>query len=307
MITTENTLWSTIGQHIVINAIAYPIEYAKVLIQIGHEPISPQPTTTLLREPALGLPNVFQYVKHIKKVDGLAGCYCGLVPKLCAYTVGAITLDKTCSKLTCIYKKRQDKRRSEDDAEDEESCTNHISEFLIDLISRTTAIIVSHPLDVIALRMLAQFVGRETKYNGLFTSFVEVYRENGVMGYFAGLVPRLIGNTIVLVMVSSSTYVVKKYMPAPTTDIELKPIICSFIKFLVTTITYPFLVVSHCMAVNNCGLAAGLPPHMPIYNSWQDCWSHLSATNQLTRGNSLLWRYYRGPSVIINGIMVPKQ
>ncbi|XP_076622584.1 mitochondrial carrier homolog 2 [Colletes latitarsis] len=306
MITTDNTLWSTIRQHVVTNAITYPIEYVKILIQIGHEPISPQPTTTLFGKPALGLPNVFQYVKHIKKVDGLVGCYRGFVPKLCACTVGAITLDKTCSKLTCIYKKRQDKRRSEDDAEDDESSTNHIFEFLIDLISRTTAIIVSYPLEVIALRMLAQFVGRETKYNGIFTSFVEVYRENGVMGYFAGIVPRLIGNTIVLVMISSSTYAVKKYMPASTIDIEFKPIICSIIQFIVATITYPFLVVSHCMAVNNCGLAAGLPPHMPIYNSWQDCWFHLSATNQLNRGNSLLWRYYTGPSVIINGMMVPK-
>lgn len=25
------------------------------------------------------------------------------------------------------------------------------------------------------------------------------------------------------------------------------------LQFIVTTITYPFLVVSHCMAVNNCG------------------------------------------------------
>ena len=44
---------------------------------------------------------------------------------------------------------------------------------------------------------------------------------------------------------------------------------------------------------------------MPIYNSWLDCWSHLSATNQLKRGNSLLWRYYMGPQVIINGKPIP--
>jgi len=39
-----------------------------------------------------------------------------------------------------------------------------MNEIIRDVISRTVAIIVSHPLEVISLRMMAQFVGRETKY-----------------------------------------------------------------------------------------------------------------------------------------------
>lgn len=39
-----------------------------------------------------------------------------------------------------------------------------ISEIIRDVISRTVAIIVSHPLEVISLRMMAQFVGGETRY-----------------------------------------------------------------------------------------------------------------------------------------------
>lgn len=33
-----------------------------------------------------------------------------------------------------------------------------------DLISRISAIVICHPFHVIALRMMAQFVGKETKY-----------------------------------------------------------------------------------------------------------------------------------------------
>ncbi|XP_053971517.1 mitochondrial carrier homolog 2-like [Hylaeus volcanicus] len=311
MIREDNTLWTTIGERILINVVSYPIEYAKVLIQIGHEPIPPRPTTNLFRRPALALPNVFQYVKYIKNVDGYSGCYRGLIPKLCAHTICVLVSDETSYKLTCMYESNKEneenymKKNSEDEGEDGQKHKSYIFEFIRDLISKTTAIIVSHPLNVIALRMIAQFVGKETKYNGLFTSFVEVYRENGIMGYYAGLVPRLIGNAIVLVIVSSSTYAVDKYLSTVTTEHDIKPIICSTINFIATTITYPFLVVSHCMAVNDCGLVAGLPPHMPIWNSWLECWAHLSAANQLKRGNSLLWRYYTGPSVIINGIMTP--
>jgi len=37
-------------------------------------------------------------------------------------------------------------------------------ELIRDVISRTVAIVVSHPLEVISLKMMAQFVGGETKY-----------------------------------------------------------------------------------------------------------------------------------------------
>ena len=48
-------------------------------------------------------------------------------------------------------------------------------------------------------------------------------------------------------------------------------------------------------------LAAGVPPQMPIYANWVDCWSDLSHKNQLKRGSSLLWRYYTGPTNALDG------
>ncbi|XP_076169783.1 mitochondrial carrier homolog 2 isoform X2 [Ptiloglossa arizonensis] len=301
MIPLEDNHLPIIGWRLLISTVTHPFEYAKVLIQIGHEPIPPRPTSTLFGQPALALPNIFQYARHIAKVDKFHGCYRGLIPQLCASTISNFAYDKTFSKLTCVICD-DEIYEVDDDAADSKSCRKYVLEFIRDLISRTIAIIVTHPLDVIALRMMAQFVGRETKYNGLFRSFVEVYKQNGIMGYYAGLVPRLIGNAAILILISSSTYIVDKYI---TTDNDIKPVVVSSIKFIATTITYPFLLVSHCMAVNNCGLVAGLPPHMPIYKNWQDCWSHLSATNQLKRGNSLICRYYTGPSVVKNGTMMP--
>ncbi|OAD62091.1 Mitochondrial carrier like protein 2 [Eufriesea mexicana] len=287
----DKPLWCDIAFRMLMNTVSYPIEYGKVLIQIGYEPIPPRPTTTLFGKPALALPNIFQYVIYIKNVDGFTGCYRGLIPKLCAYTVSATAFEKTSKSI-----KFKDEP-SKDDLEESQKRKKCIYEFIRDLISRMIGIIISHPLDVIALRMMAQFVGGETKYNGLFRSFVEVYKANGIMGYYAGLLPRLIGNAAGLVIVSSSTYAIDKFIK---NDRELRPY-----AFIATTITYPFLVISHCMAVNNCGLIAGLPPQMPIYNSWLDCLSHLWSTNQLKRGNSLLWRYYTGPQVLINGKLIP--
>ncbi|XP_035732410.1 mitochondrial carrier homolog 2-like [Vespa mandarinia] len=296
----EEPVWSNIAIRMFINTISHPIEYAKVLIQIGHEPISPRPTVTLFGKSALALPNVFQYVRYIKNVDGFSGCYRGLVPKLCAYTISAVAFEKTSE---CIsFSGEPDQNIDDEELLEPERRTKCIHELIRDLLSRMVGIIVSHPLDVIMLRMMAQFVGGEMKYNGLIRSFIEVYKENGITGYYAGLVPRLIANAAVLVLVSSSTYVINKYV---IRDQELKTYTASTMKFFATTVTYPFLVVSHCMAVNNCGLVAGLPPNMPIYNSWLDCWSHLSSINQLKRGSSLLWRYYTDPQVIMNEKAIP--
>lgn len=37
----------------------------------------------------------FFTVRHIKSVDGFTGCYRGMVPKMCSYTVCTLIYDKT--------------------------------------------------------------------------------------------------------------------------------------------------------------------------------------------------------------------
>lgn len=68
----------------------------------------------------------------------------------------------------------------------------------------------------------------------------------------------------------------------------------SYTKFVmgiaVSMLTYPFLLVGDLMAVNNCGLQAGLPPYSPVFKSWIHCWKYLSVQGQLFRGSSLLFR-----------------
>ena len=72
------------------------------------------------------------------------------------------------------------------------------------------------------------------------------------------------------------------------------------------SVPFTFLkVVGNCMVVSKSGLAAGYPPHMPLYKGWVDCWRHLSAQGQLKRGSSLMFRYYTGPQVIVGDKALP--
>lgn len=102
--------WVRFGMKLGVQSLLHPFEYSKVLIQvsfsinfsvlvftksllqIGFEPIAPRATTTVFGKPALALPNIFQYVSHIKSVDGLVGCYRGLAPKLVGNILGILLL-----------------------------------------------------------------------------------------------------------------------------------------------------------------------------------------------------------------------
>ncbi|KAL0609765.1 Mitochondrial carrier-like protein 1 [Plecturocebus cupreus] len=69
--------------------------------------------------------------------------------------------------------------------------------------------------------------------------------------------------------------------------------ICSYTKFVIEKAVsmpiYPFLLVGDLMAVNNCGLQAGLPPYSPVFKSWIHCWKYLSVQHQLFQGSSLVF------------------
>ena len=43
-------------------------------------------------------------------------------------------------------------------------------------------LIATHPLHVCTVRAVAQFVGKEDKYDGVLGAIVAIYREDGILG-----------------------------------------------------------------------------------------------------------------------------
>lgn len=282
--------WVEIVGRIGVAAVAHPFEYVKVLIQIGHEPIPPRPTHTLFGRPAMALPGGFRYMKHIKSVDGFFGLYRGLLPKLCANLVSGVTHSTVMQHLPFLDEPIDEE--AELKLTDEEKIKRFLMKTIRETIARCLATIVSHPLHVLTVRSMAQFVGREEYYNGLFGALFHVPKEDGLRGFFAGLIPRLLGEVTTLWLAQVATFIINTYLVEEKTT---QSYIGTSLLYISGALTYPFSLVSTVMAVNNCGLSAGLPPDARIYKNWTDCWAHLSAIGQLKRGSSLLWRYYSGP------------
>ncbi|XP_036844024.1 mitochondrial carrier homolog 1 isoform X3 [Oncorhynchus mykiss] len=164
--------------------------------------------------------------------------------------------------------------------------TSH--EMVIQCLSR----IATHPFHVISVRCMAQFVGREIKYRGLFSCIANIFKEEGVGGFFAGVVPHVLGEVIFLWCCNLLAHFINTY--AVDNNFSQAPAVRSYTKFVmgiaVSVLTYPFMLVADLMAVNNCGLVAGVPPNSPIFKSWVCCWAHLSHEGHLFRGSSFFFR-----------------
>lgn len=283
-----------------IFAAVHPFEYAKILIQIGYEPIPPKPCHSLFRRPALALPNVFQYMDYIRKKRGFLGLYHGTSARVCGNVIQSY-VSKHIVKLLPLkqeHEKEENADEADSNATEEDKVLRFFQKTGREMLAQCAAVVASQPFQVITVRMVAQFVGGEDKYSNLFSSIEEIYKQDGIRGFFSGLVPRLLGELFSLWLYTCLTFVINTYL---IKDKDLQVYTGASMSFISVAVTYPFILVSKVMCVNNSGLAAGMPPHMPIYTSWTDCWSHLKAQNQLKRGSSLLWRYYSGPCILKDG------
>ncbi|NWT89430.1 MTCH2 protein, partial [Lanius ludovicianus] len=309
-----------------LTVLSQPLMYVKVLVQVGYEPLPPTLGRNIFGRQVYQLPGLFSYAKHIVKVDGRAGLFKGLAPRLCSSAIGTVVHSKVLQLFppdSCFPLQPGASKK-----EPVSSLEQVLKETSREMVARSAATLITHPFHVITLRCMVQFIGRETKYSGTLSAFTTIYREEGILGFFAGLIPRLLGDILSLWLCNMLAYLINTYAlengvgSAPgcrelkggssrgvlgamtlfggiqvllllsqvSTMTEMKSYSQAVTGFFASMLTYPFVLVSNLMAVNNCGLAGGLLPYAPTYSSWLDCWSQLHREGNMSRGNSLFFR-----------------
>ncbi|KFM03280.1 Mitochondrial carrier 1, partial [Aptenodytes forsteri] len=254
------------------------------LLQVGHEPLPPTVGRNVLGRKVLYLPGFFTYARHIVEVDGKRGLFRGLTPRLISSTLSTITRGSV-KKVKC----RHDPPWVEEKEQNGAACRiagtaawgGHCYGWWLQSAreggQRATP----------ARLQLFTFLG-----SGVFSAIGRIFKEEGILGFFVGLVPHILGDVIFLWCCNLLAHFINTY--AVDDNFSQASVIRSYTKFVmgiaVSMLTYPFLLVGDLMAVNNCGLRAGLPPYAPAFTSWIHCWRYLSAQGQLFRGSSLLFR-----------------
>ncbi|XP_013880196.1 mitochondrial carrier homolog 1 [Austrofundulus limnaeus] len=264
-----------------VTAATHPLLYVKLLIQVGHEPLPPTVGTTLFGRKVLYLPGFFTYARYIVKVDGKTGLFRGLSPRLVSSIVSTVIRGKV----------KQVEHRSKK-SDEQSSLRKVFRETSYEMIIQCLSRVATHPFHVMSVRCMAQFVGRENKYTGVFGCLLRIFEEEGVSGFYAGFVPHVLGEVLFLWCCNLLAHLINTY--AADEGFSQASAVRSYTKFVmgiaVSVLTYPFTLVADMMAVNNCGLAAGLPPRSPVFSSWLSCWTHLSQKDQLFRGSSFFSR-----------------
>ncbi|KAM7355641.1 mitochondrial carrier homolog 1 [Cochliomyia hominivorax] len=276
--------WIRFGMRLGVSAALHPFDYSKVLIQLGYEPIPAVPGRSFLGKSIMVLPNIFQYTGHIRQIDGFYGCYRGLTPKLVGSICSMVFSEKIANRLGL---QAIEDKKDEDLLTAEELYLQFKVNLKRDVVLSVSGIIISQPFHVISVRMMAQFIGRESIYKSILGSIAEIYRTEGIMGFFSGLVPKILCDVACLVLTSSTVFLLNKYVIKDKVGRQYS---AGFTQFAFASILYPLNVVSTCMTVTGSRLMAGQPPIMPIYKNWVSCFNDLQARNELKRGSSMFWR-----------------
>lgn len=265
----------------------HPLGYVKVLAQVGHEPLAPFKSLNIFGREQIFYPNCLKYCGYIYAVEGIPGLYRGLGMKIVSHTIS-----------TYVYARTRRMMKDAEDTKDLDSKKDNEKgiQYLLQLTSkkitaRCWAVIFSHPFHVMCLRSMAQFVGGETRYSSwnIFKNGMEIYRYEGVQGFFSGLVPRLLFEASTLALTGAITYFVSFYV---IDSKEYDGIINLISSLFASSVTYPISLVSTVSSISGSQLIAGQPPRMPRYKSWVEVFKVHYESNQLKRGSTGFFRVY---------------
>ena len=181
---------------------------------------------------------------YIRQTDGLVGCYRGLTPRLIGAFLGTFA-DRVADKLH--LDPVTDEEATKGLTDDLILYKNYDKKLKRELAIATAEVLITQPFHVISIRMMAQFVGQESHYSGIFGSVREVISENGITGLWSGLAPRLLNELGCVILVNATSFVICKYLIKDPVAQSYSNTLTSYV---FQSIFYPFQVVSACMAVS---------------------------------------------------------
>uniref|UniRef100_A0A9L0K9N3 Mitochondrial carrier 1 n=1 Tax=Equus asinus TaxID=9793 RepID=A0A9L0K9N3_EQUAS len=176
-----------------VTALSHPLLYVKLLIQVGHEPMPPTIGTNVLGRKVLYLPSFFTYAKYIVQVDGKIGLFRGLSPRLMSNALSTVTRGS----MKKVFPPDEIEQVSNKD-DMKTSLKKVVKETSYEMMMQCVSRMLAHPLHVISMRCMVQFVGREAKYSGVLSSIGKIFKEEGLLGFFVGLIPHLLGDVVFL-------------------------------------------------------------------------------------------------------------
>lgn len=291
--------FGTLIRAVSASVVFHPYHVGQTLIQLGYEPTSPSRRYSFIfREYMLYYPGIIGYSRAIIRTDGWRALYRGLGASILHNFVamGAESIVEPWVS-SAVDKLPLSIVASGSDVPDTEENVNTVRAvavrglkyFLVSTFTRTIVKLASHPFEVILVRAIAQHISKQDVYSSVFGSMKTIYENEGLYGFYAGFVPALMSIVIhsaVQTLIWISCEGVALYITSKFGQAMLK--LCLEVPlsiYLPRTYSYPYHLVSRTMMVNNCGLKIDLP----MFQSSDECYNHLTVSKALYRGSAVLF------------------
>ena len=281
----------------------HPWRVAHTLIQLEYEPVPPtEQYSWLCFRNLYYYPGFLGYIHNIYKSKGFGVLYTGVMHTALAQFIFLSTgnlirpvVYSQVNRLVVPFWQKGDVPDTEPQNSMTSICIRGSRMFLCSLITNAIVQVIVHPFRVVAVRCMAQTVGGESTYNGVFSSLWSIYRTEGIAGLYSGFVPTLLGN-VFSIMIHSTLWlffeILANNIPSQVGRLMVKFVSIPMLGLLPSSYTYPFFNVSTHMMVNNTGLAISRRPYSPKFRGWVDCYKHLKAKRHLYWGSSILFPRY---------------
>lgn len=289
---------SRVGQAVILTSL-YPVRFVHVLIQLGHEPVPPERQySVIFRRYMYYWPGIIGYARAIVRKDGWRELYRGVTGNLTVDLVNIAAssllsplIKKMVAKIPLtIYPNDGDTPDNEDNIQTTRAILiRGLRLFCNILVLKSTVTVIVQPFYVVSVRMIAQHVGKETLYDTLLGSLQEIYRRDGVAGFYKGVIPALLGgllSTVMHVTIWVGLELVAKMVAQEMGKSVIRGILRPFlVSYIPRSYSYPFELMRAVMAANDSGLLLGQEPHTPRFSNWYDAYWHLKASHAMYRGS----------------------
>lgn len=291
-----------IGARVFGAVVFHPVTLVHTLIQAGVEPVKPQTRRTYgyLGTKSLAYPGLFPYMKYIVSVDGWSGLFRGALPNV-AYELSMVVSKETIARpINVTVSKCMDLvgQHAPDNFKEIETVEDYyrlyIKRFIVSSMVSSISCTLFHPLKVIAVRAMVQFDGREAIYNNMFGACKEIYRNEGVYGFFAGLVPLLVANIESCFFMNLFSMFFEQCVHLLVPDLEKMGQVYGLLKQMVIGLSvrhlvYPYRLVSTVMMINGSGLKASRETRAELFDDWSSCHSYVVQNGLDHRGAYILF------------------
>jgi len=290
-------------QALALNAVRslalHPLLFSRTLMQLGFEPEPPKLQRTL---GALLLggsqsvpmyPGLLTYLRRLRERTGWFGLFTvGLPARLVSSSVAAVVAQRTRHWLDpedeALRAERQRRRKLGAETGAEFALATGCA-----AVSHATGVLVVYPLTVVMVRQMALVGGGDQVYVSIGGAVAEIWRTEGVSGFFSGALPAVFAELLSVAVSASLAYVVNRWVLKDTLGAEAKEMTHLVTGMMAGQLVYRYHVLATVLAVDgarNLDLAMNFGATSVAYR-------YLAERALLSRGGAMAFR--RAPACAV--------